>query len=163
MLKKLRTILKRGIRQDTEIKDLRDFNQKFSLIINNTPVHLTKRKLKERAEFLQEELNELREASAKQDLEGIADALVDLVYVAKGTAVMLGLPWDELWADVHGANMRKVRGISHRNHAVDCIKPPGWRGPVGHQILVDAGYDRQAFLEPFSLNKINEGLCHDDD
>src|SRR3546814_5926129 len=79
-----------------------------------------------------------------QNLAQQADALVDLVYVALGTAVMLGLPWDWLWNDVQRANMAKVRGMTKRGHAVDVTKPPGWQGPQNQRILDLAGYNSSA-------------------
>lgn len=148
-----------------EFQDVRDFHQKFELLCFDKPARLTKRKLVERIEFLQEELNEFvegcglclyveptasgyavevtdgeMETPLPQDLAKQADALVDLVYVALGTAVMLGLPWDWLWDDVQRANMAKVRGMTKRGHAVDVTKPPGWQGPQTQRILDLAGY-----------------------
>jgi len=50
----------------------------------------------------------------EQDLPQIADALVDLVYVALGTSHLHGFPWPVLWNDVQRANMSKERcGIDH--------------------------------------------------
>lgn len=124
--------------------DVKDFHKKFGLLAYDTPGLLTHRKLKERVEFLQEELNEFVEGCARQDLAEQADALVDLVYVAMGTAAMLGLPWEVLWDDVQRANMSKVRGVTHRGHAVDVTKPAGWIGPQTHQILRDFGFNPTA-------------------
>jgi predicted HAD superfamily Cof-like phosphohydrolase len=141
-----------------EFQDVLKFHQKFGLLHHTTPGHLSKRKLKERIDFLQEELDEFIDASGiyppgvlspgaeitpygSQDLSKQADALVDLVYVAIGTAVMLGLPWDCLWDDVQRANMAKERGITHRGHAVDVKKPKGWVGPKGSEILESFGYN----------------------
>ena len=123
------------------IKDVWDFQIKFGQITNSIPSHLTKRKLNERVECMQEELDEFIQACELQDLSAQADALVDLVYFALGTANMLGLPWQILWNDVHEANMRKVAGITKRGHKVDCIKPEGWIGPITSKILIDAGYE----------------------
>jgi predicted HAD superfamily Cof-like phosphohydrolase len=120
--------------------DVREFHQKFGLIVLDIPSHLTKRKLTERIECMQEELDEFDAACAGQDLEQQADALVDLVYFALGTAVMMGLPWKKLWKDVHRANMDKVRGETHRGHKVDVCKPDGWIPPQGLMFLNDAGY-----------------------
>ncbi len=146
-----------------EFQDVRDFHQKFELLCFDKPARLTKRKLVERVEFMQEELNEFIEGcglitmenadspgipvlsyedDGEQDLAKQADALVDLVYVALGTAVMLGLPWDWLWDDVQRANMAKVRGMTKRGHAVDVTKPPGWQGPQTQRILDLAGYQQ---------------------
>lgn len=144
----------------TEFTHVRTFHNKFRLIDNHRPVHLTQRKLRERVEFLQEELNEFNASCATQDLEGQADALIDLVYVAKGTAVMLGLPWDDLWDDVHRANMEKIRGVSHRGHAVDCIKPLTWRPPMTATILRAHGYNPRAFKNAAGVCR--EEWCHDD-
>ena len=122
--------------------DIREFQKKFGQLSYDVPGHLTWRKLKERIECMQEELEEFIAAAAVQDLEEQADALVDLVYFAVGTATMLGLPWEKLWADVHRANMEKEVGIGKRNHLVDCIKPEGWVGPRTTEILIEAGYNK---------------------
>ncbi|UIS73819.1 nucleoside triphosphate pyrophosphohydrolase [Pseudoxanthomonas phage PW916] len=145
-----------------EFEDVFNFHAKFDLLRFEKPGHLTKGKLRERIEFMQEELNEFVEGcglvtmensdspgipvlsyedDGEQDLAKQADALVDLVYVALGTAVMLGLPWDWLWNDVQRANMAKVRGMTKRGHAVDVTKPPGWQGPQTQRILDLAGYN----------------------
>lgn len=148
-----------------EFADVDAFHEKFQLLRFQKPGHLTKGKLVERVEFMLEELLEFADAAGvdiqvtrdedgewyrhvepglsvqEQDMAGQADALVDLVYVALGTAVMLGLPWDWLWNDVQRANMAKVRGVTHRGHAVDVTKPPGWQGPQTQRILDLAGYN----------------------
>jgi predicted HAD superfamily Cof-like phosphohydrolase len=125
--------------------DVRDFHYKFGLITNHFPGLLTKRKLQERVECMMEELGEFKAACDQDDLEGQADALVDLVYFALGTAVMMGIPWDPLWNDVHRANMEKVRGVSHRGHKVDCVKPKNWLAPQTKQILKDYSDPRVPF------------------
>lgn len=134
--------------QNDESLDVLQFMLKFGQVPRRldggeftTPHHITERKLKERLDFLQEELKEFRDAILIQDMEGMADALVDLVYVAKGTAHLMNLPWNELWADVQRANMAKVRGIGARGNLVDCIKPPGWEPPNTGLILEEAGYE----------------------
>lgn len=150
---------------DTEFVDVMKFHVKFGQLATAFPRHLTQRKLGERINFMFEELKEFAEAAGfrqdithdedsgrpniifaiddqnvPQDIALQADALVDLVYVAKGTAVMMGLPWEELWDDVQGANMRKVRGMTHRGNLMDVSKPPGWVGPRTMEILQAAGY-----------------------
>jgi len=125
------------------LRDVRNFHKKFDLITKDTPIHLTRRKLHERVECLQEELGEFNEACQKQDLEGQVDALIDIIYFALGTLVMLGIkPWlfKLLWDDVQRANMSKVRGKTQRGHAVDVCKPEGWVPPQGAKILASAGY-----------------------
>jgi len=146
--------------KDKELEDVRAFHQKFNFIDSgHIPVHATKRKLNERAECMQEELDEFKAAIETQNLADQADALIDLVYFAKGTAVILGLPWEQLWDDVQRANISKERGITKRGHAFDVIKPEGWQAPNGMKLLTDAGYDRRQFE---SHGVINENLCTDD-
>lgn len=144
----------------SEIDDVRAFNAKFGLLLHETPGHLTYSKLLERAEFMGEELCEFYRAAHEQDLASQADALVDLVYVALGTAVMLGLPWAELWADVQRANMAKVRGPTKRGHAVDCCKPEGWVGPKTTEILEAHGYTWERWNE--SARQGNAAAFRDD-
>lgn len=143
----------------SEFTDVRDFHLKFNQIVNFYPHHLTTRKLKERAEFQLEEFKEFLKGAGlelyqsvdgeikvgvgpnkTQDMAEMADALVDQVYVALGTVVMMGLPWKDLWDDVQRANMAKVPGTTHRGHRVDVCKPPGWVPPHTEEILASVGY-----------------------
>lgn len=145
---------------DKELEDVRAFHNKFSFLDSGRfPSMVTKRKLRERAECLQEELDEFKKAIESQDFAEQADALIDLVYFAKGTAVIMGLPWEELWDDVQRANFSKERGITKRGHAFDVIKPEGWQKPQGEAILKKHGFN------PFKYQVdgvVNESLCVDD-
>lgn len=99
--------------------DVGKFHEKFGL--ENTAFRDMKPKLislelaEFRLKFLKEELREIEEGYERDDLTKIADGLVDLVYVALGTAHLHGLPWQELWNAVQRANMRKER--CEINHA----------------------------------------------
>lgn len=89
-----------------------------------------------RLKFLQEELDELEEALGDGDRVKAFDALLDLAYVAYGTALFLGVDpaqWAAGMHAVHSANMAKVRvahaGESKRGSSFDVRKPEGWVGP----------------------------------
>lgn len=86
-----------------------------------------------RLKFLREELNEIERGYAEGDLAKVADGLVDLVYVALGTAHLHYFPWEQLWNEVQRANMTKERCLreedSTRGSRYDVIKPPGWTPP----------------------------------
>ena len=92
-----------------------------------------------RVQMMLEELRELAEAITIGDLEMAADSLVDLDYFLLGTAVMMGLPYDALFAEVHRANMDKVRVESategKRLNKLDCKKPEGWQPPNIARVL----------------------------
>ena len=117
----------------TMIRDIVDFHVKFGNAYNGKPRDLPNDLLNFRIQFLEEELTEYRHAAITEDLEGQLDALVDLVYVALGTAYLQGFNFQEAWKRVHEANMRKIRatdaGQSKRGHASDVVKPVGWEAP----------------------------------
>jgi len=120
--------------------DIREFHEKFGLDVD--PGHystLDDATYKFREMFMEEELQEFKDAKAKEDLPGMADALVDLVYVAIGTAHLMGLPWQRLWFEVHQANMAKVmakdKSESKRNSSIDVVKPDGWKEPDISSVL----------------------------
>jgi predicted HAD superfamily Cof-like phosphohydrolase len=66
-------------------------------------------------------------------MEQQLDALVDLVYVALGTAVIQGFDFEEAWRRVHAANMLKTKysktNPGKRNSRYDVVKPVGWVRP----------------------------------
>jgi predicted HAD superfamily Cof-like phosphohydrolase len=82
-----------------------------------------------RANFMSEEVDEFLEAALGGNLVGVADALGDVIYVAVGTALTMGIPLDKVWDLIQAANMRKVKGMTKRGIANDAVKPPGWVGP----------------------------------
>lgn len=137
----IKAIIKKLIGPRNEHNDVKDFYDKFGQPTLSRPSIWVKSRMRERAAFMQEELDEFKLALTYDQLEGMADALIDLVYVARGTAIELGLPWNELWDDVQRANMAKVVGPTHRGFKMDVKKPPGWIGPKTEEILANAGYE----------------------
>lgn len=123
--------------------DVTEFHKKFELPSLPSPGMLDVQTYVFRKEFMREELSEFSEAYRAGDLHGAFDALVDLVYVALGTAYMMGLPFNEGWAAVHTANMAKVRATSEeqskRGSSLDVVKPEGWQAPNLWPALVEAG------------------------
>jgi predicted HAD superfamily Cof-like phosphohydrolase len=163
--------LKRWLRRlfrprDPETRDVRDLMTKFGIMWFDSPGHLTTRKALERHAFLQEELDEFKRAVDSQDLEEQVDALVDLVYVAKGTALMLGVDWDRHWEEVHRANLSKERGVTKRGAKVDLVKPPGWRPPDHYELLLAQGYEPWSWFtdeaDVAMEHEFNEGAARDD-
>lgn len=122
--------------------DVKAFHVKFGLPHSQLPQLLEPDIYRFRTDFMAEELREFDEAMEVADLPHAADALIDLVYVAMGTAVMMGIPWQLLWDAVQAANMNKVRASnaederSVRKHTLDVVKPPGWQ-PPNIQYLLD--------------------------
>ena len=113
--------------------DIRSFHKKFKLPQCNVPSLLEKEMYEFRLRFMQEELEEFGEAVKNNDRMKAFDALLDLVYVAMGTAYMMNMPWDDGWRHVQNANMVKVRALresdSTRGSTYDVVKPKGWIPP----------------------------------
>lgn len=119
---------------NTNFLDVLEFHRKFGLPADGPPRLLSKEEFQFRLNFLREEVREFEEAFDEENLIKSVDALLDLVYVALGTAVMMGVPWEECWAHVQRANMGKVRARpdgsdSKRGSPLDVVKPEGWEPP----------------------------------
>ena len=122
------------------IRDIKDFHEKFGLTYNGPPRILDTTVATFRIKFMEEELHEYIIACATHNLEGQFDALIDLVYVALGTAYMQGLPFQKGWDEVQKCNMQKVKAGpngegSKRGSPLDVVKPAGWVGPDLKKLL----------------------------
>lgn len=136
----------------SQFEDIKDFHTKFGLEYKGPPRRLPADLGEFRIGFIAEELAEYITPKSEQHkrivgmiqayyadmgsavtLEKQFDALIDLVYVALGTAYLQGFAFDEGWRRVHEANMRKIRAThasqSLRGSTNDVVKPPGWTAP----------------------------------
>ena len=86
--------------------------------------------LKFRINFLQEELDEMKNADNAED---VVDALIDLCVVAIGTLDAFDVDSHKAWDEVLNANMKKKVGVkASRPNPLglpDLIKPEGWKAP----------------------------------
>ena len=86
--------------------DIKSFHQKYGLDYDGPPRELPVELQRLRRNRLWEELIEYMNAPS---LEDQFDALIDLVYIALGTAYLNGFNFPEGWRRVHEANMKKIR------------------------------------------------------
>lgn len=119
---------------------------------------------------LKEELKELtdswmnpewnyNEAAKAEKLEEQVDALIDLVYVALGRIVEMGVLPGPAFEQVHVANMAKQRGMKATRPGSlghDAIKPEGWTPPDLAPVL----RARVADLENIITAEDREVLAH---
>lgn len=126
--------------------DVLDFHMKYKLPFAETPQLLNSELHDFRVKFLKEELKEYIDAWEDDDLVKAADALVDLVYVALGTAAFMGVPFNACWAPVQYANMnykRRATAVdqSTRQSTFDVVKLPNFVPPDEEikKILIAAG------------------------
>jgi predicted HAD superfamily Cof-like phosphohydrolase len=118
-------------------KDVQDFHLKFKIPTPDKPTPLAPDVFEFRLKFLMEELEEFVIASETNNQEEVFDGLIDLVYVALGTADLCGFDFNSGWDRVQIANMSKVRAddANHsanntgRGHSFDVVKPEGWIAP----------------------------------
>lgn len=114
-------------------EDIRNMHAKFGVreVVEKMDPATLKSFLEFRIRFLQEELDEMREAD---NMEDVTDALIDLCVVAIGTMDALKIDANRAWDEVHAANMAKHVGIkASRPNPLglpDLIKPAGWVAPT---------------------------------
>lgn len=119
------------------INDVLEFHEKFGLPMGEDDQLTTDASaMLFRLGFLNEELIELEDALAQGDRVKAFDALLDLTYVAYGTALFMGIDpaqWHAGMHAVHTCNMAKVRVLakeeSQRGSLFDVVKPDDWVGP----------------------------------
>ena len=133
--KKISTLLNRT----DLINDIDRFHKKFGFEKTDKPnIPDDPELVNFRTSFLLEELAEYSQAITKKDTAGALDALVDIVYIALGTAWLFNLPFEKAWKEVQRANMEKIRAkdtTGKRGTKFDVIKPKGWKAPNIDQIV----------------------------
>ena len=127
------------------VQDIADMHQKYGVnpVVRNFDKDKLEAFLKFRIDFLQEELDEMRNAVANRQAsvldttnasDDVVDALIDLCVVAIGTLDAFDVNAYEAWDRVHKANMNKEVGVkASRPNPLglpDLVKPEGWVAPT---------------------------------
>lgn len=115
------------------VADIAEMHAKYG--VNQKVREFDSEKLKQflqfRVNFLEEELNELKDNM--DNPEEIVDALIDLCVVAIGTLDAFDINSNDAWNAVYEANMNKEVGVkATRPNPLglpDLIKPEGWTAP----------------------------------
>jgi predicted HAD superfamily Cof-like phosphohydrolase len=96
-------------RRTDYLADVSSFHRAFDLPAPEVPTgHVAPDVRQSREELMREELQELTEAMRAEEVVEIADGLADLLYVVFGTAVVYGIPMDDIFSEVHRSNMTKL-------------------------------------------------------
>lgn len=124
------------------VQDIANMHTKFGVnpVIRTLDKEKLRTFLKFRIDFLQEELDEMRDAMSESyekpesRADDTVDALIDLCVVAIGTLNAFDVDAYEAWARVHEKNMEKNPGVNpNRPNPLglpDLIKPAGWTSPT---------------------------------
>lgn len=134
-------------------KDVADFHKKFNVpgVAGTEPCRIPDYQILEyRTKFLEEELQEFKDAQAAGSLVEMLDALADIVWVALGTAHYFKAPFDQVWAEVRRANNERVLATPetcppNKKYRSDLImKPEGWEPPRIRAVI--AAYNKEMKL-----------------
>ena len=92
------------------LNDVAKFHDIFNMPVLDHPTLPAQQRCELRVSLLQEELNELKDAIAQQDIVAVADALSDLQYVLSGAILEFGLAdrFADLFGEVQRSNMSKT-------------------------------------------------------
>jgi predicted HAD superfamily Cof-like phosphohydrolase len=149
------------------MRDIEEFHEKYGMRYRGAPRLLPPDLADFRNLFMDEELDEYKEAMLRARLEleqpqldcdfddrnfrywleKAFDALLDLTYVTLGTADFHGFNFREGWKRVHAANMQKIRASrdarsKRGNSKYDIIKPRGWRAPSHADLVASHAHRR---------------------
>lgn len=98
------------IQDPKPLESVAEFHTTFKHPIEATPIIPAKERCELRISLIAEELKELQQAIADNDLVEIADAFCDLQYVLSGAILEFGLSekFKTLFDEVHRSNMSKA-------------------------------------------------------
>ncbi len=113
------------------IEDVALFHNRFDIPIRDKAILPSMQERKLRHMLLQEEFNEYLKAEREDNIVEIADALGDIIYVALGTALVYGIPMEEVFDAIHRSNMTKIKNPDGGK----VMKPEGWKAPDIASIL----------------------------
>lgn len=121
---------------EKQLLQVRAFQSALDASLPDKPTMLNEKRARLRNNLLQKEVRELKKS---ENLESVADAICDIIYVTLGTAHEYGMG-DRLsfmFDEVHGANMRKMgddgKPIYKKNGKI--AKPEDWTPPSLMKII----------------------------
>lgn len=109
-----------------------EFHKAFGHPVAEAPTMIDAELAKKRFDWMHEELDEFAEAILNGDLVKAYDAVLDILYFAVGTAVVMGLDVEAGFDAVHQANMDKLGADGkpiYRDFDGKVQKPEGWTPP----------------------------------
>lgn len=130
-------------------RDVQDFHEKCNQEVNTRPSIPSDDTISLRYSLIDEEINKellpiLDKLQKKgtwdsetfiEDLAGVADGIVDAIYVLLGAAVSFGINIQPIWDATQVANMQKYTGKKRGDGKI--LKPEGWTHPDVKKLLED--------------------------
>ena len=115
----------------SNFEDVKTFMKTFGQVVRSKPQIPDEKTMQLRFELIKEELKELEDAMKEKNLEEIADALTDILYVTYGAGFAYGIDLDKCFKEVQRANMSKLGkdGKPIYNEKGKVMKGPNYSEP----------------------------------
>ena len=115
----------------SNFEDVKTFMETFGQIVRTKPQFPNDKTMQLRFDLIKEELNELENAMKAKNLQEIADALTDILYVTYGAGYAYGINLDKCFKEVQRANMSKLGddGKPIYNEKGKVMKGPDYLAP----------------------------------
>ena len=110
---------------------VKKFMQTFSQEVKNKAEFPNEKIVQLRYDLIEEELEELNQAIKDKDIKEVADALTDILYVTYGAGHAFGIDLDKCFEEVQNSNMSKLGedGKPIYNDAGKVMKGPKYFKP----------------------------------
>ena len=121
----------------SNFNDVKKFMKTFGQRVISKPQFPDEKTMKLRLDLIKEELSELEQAMNAKDLNEIADALTDILYVTYGAGCAYGIDLDKCFKEVQRANMSKLGsdGRPIYNEQGKVMKGPNYSPPNLKQFI----------------------------
>ena len=115
----------------SNFKDVENFMKTFGQEVKDRPKFPSDKIVNLRYNLIKEELDELQVAIKEKNLQEIADALTDILYVTYGAGHAFGIDLDKCFGEVQKSNMSKLdkNGKPIYNEQGKVMKGPGFFEP----------------------------------
>ena len=121
----------------SNFEDVKTFMETFGQMVRTKPQFPDEETMQLRYDLIKEELNELEQAMKTKNLNEIADALTDILYVTYGAGYAYGINLDKCFKEVQRANMSKLGrdGKPIYNEKGKVMKGPNYLEPNLKQFI----------------------------
>tara|TARA_B100000579_G_scaffold437217_1_gene465683 strand:- start:611 stop:982 length:372 start_codon:yes stop_codon:yes gene_type:complete len=92
----------------SNFESVKKFMEAFGQEVKNKAEFPNEKIIKLRLSLIEEELEEFRQGVEKKDIEEVADALTDILYVTYGAGHAFGIDLDSCFKEVQNSNMSKL-------------------------------------------------------
>jgi predicted HAD superfamily Cof-like phosphohydrolase len=122
----------------SNFQNVKKFMQTFGQEVKSRAELPNKKIVQLRYELIKEELEELNQAIKDGDMEEVADALTDILYVTYGAGHAFGIDLDKCFSEVQQSNMSKLGpdGKPIYNESGKVMKGPNYFKPDLNKFLL---------------------------